>query len=148
MTTGTKISAAIVACLVAAVVLAFVARAAPGGNVALEVGEQVAGMANGALGSGTTFTVTCDSSSDGVTIGEATASLNWVSVYCENVSATSVFWGWPVGGTLSTTDAPCISTTGTTCGRPYLSLDVKRQSGLACKVASGTQAIRCVAGAP
>ena len=124
------------------------ARASPNTGALLRLMDGAPGMANGSLGSGTTFGVTCDASDDGVAIGEATPTKAWVALYCENNSTTSVFWGWPVSATLDTSVAPCISTTTASRLRSSLSLDVKRSSGLACKVASGTQVIKCVAGAP
>ena len=148
-----RIAVATIAGLVAGLVALAIAdprgaHAAPNTGTLLTLVDGAPSMANGALGSGTTFGVTCDASDDGVAIGEATPTKAWVSLYCENNSTTTVFWGWPVNATLDTAVAPCISTTTASCLRSSLSLDVKRSSGLACKVASGTQVIKCVAGAP
>lgn len=85
------------------------------------------------------FSVTCAATATEI---KPTTDLAFNSLYCENNSTTSVFVG---GSSVTTSNAPCISTTSATCLRSSVSAEVAR--GLPyCVVASGTQAIKCLAG--
>lgn len=97
---------------------------------------------------GTTFTITCDTTTAGVPITDAGGGIAWSDVYCENNSTTSAFWGWPTSGTLDTAVAPCISTTTANCLGSSFSVPAGRYSGLACKTASSTAVLKCNAGGP
>lgn len=85
------------------------------------------------------FSITC--TTDATEIKPAT-DVNFGELYCENMSSTSVFYG---DSTVTTSNAPCVQTTAATCPKTYFSLPVQR--GVPhCIVASGTQAIKCLAG--
>jgi hypothetical protein len=84
------------------------------------------------------FTVSC--STDATAIAPSTG-LNFQTAYCENNSATSIFYG---GSTVTTSDV-CLSTSSATCLRSSLSIEAARGQ-LYCRVASGTASLKCIGG--
>lgn len=102
------------------------------------------------LGHGVSFSVSCDTTAAGVPIVDSPADgSNWSSLYCENNSTTSVFWGFgQLNGTaFDTAKAPCISTSSASCLSNGFSVDVKRGAFL-CKTSAGSATLLCNAGGP
>lgn len=91
------------------------------------------------LSTATQFTVACATTE---TIIGSTQD-GYASIYCQNMSSTSVFLG---GVGVTTANAPCISTTAATCAKPDFSWDVTRSAAPKCIVASGTVTLKCIAG--
>jgi hypothetical protein len=94
----------------------------------------------GSLQTATSFTVSCGTSATTIT---GTGIDGYNSLYCQNMSSTSVFLG---GSGVTTSNAPCISTTSGTCAKPDFSWDVSRSAAPSCIVASGTVTLKCIAG--
>jgi len=90
----------------------------------------------GSLATAKDFTITCDTDGEQVKGGDG-----FSSVYCDNNSSTSVF----IGGVDVDTTGLCISKDTANCPRRDLPGDFG-YGALYCKVASGTQAIHCLAG--
>ena len=86
------------------------------------------------------FTITCATAATPIAGGTAGT---FKQVYCENNTATSVFYGGSNVG--SATPNPCISTTGATCLNAFFSQAVM-DKGVFCRVAAATQAIGCIGG--
>lgn len=99
---------------------------------------------------GVSFSISCDTTSAGVPVVEATSeAYTWNSLYCENNSTTSVFWGFGQtnGTAFDTAKAPCISTTSSSCLSNGFSIDAFKGS-VRCKTASGSATLLCNAGGP
>lgn len=111
--------------------------------------ELLPGMTGAPIGSGGAFNVTCDTTAAGVPIdsGVATDALAWNTLYCENLTTSSVFYGPLDAGAATFTNAnhPCLSTTSSTCAKSTFSIDVKRSAQWRCKSA-GSVVLTCIAG--
>lgn len=94
----------------------------------------------GSLHTAKSFQVTCATTATAIT---ATDVDGFASVYCDNNSSTSVYLGGSDVGNSSTNI--CISTSSASCPRRDLPADYTI-GALYCRVASGTQAIQCLAG--
>lgn len=104
-------------------------------GLAIEQARQTPSLA-GSLRTAKDFTTTCTTTATQIVGGDGFASL-----YCDNNSTTSVFLG---GADVDTTGL-CISTNSSNCPRRDLPADFG-YGALYCRVASGTQAINCLAG--
>ncbi len=98
-----------------------------------------AALAGNALQTATNFVITCATTPTPI----ASPDGGFNGFYCQNMSATSVFLG---GSAVTTTTAPCISTTSGTCAKPDFSWDVSQGATPSCVVASGTVALKCISG--
>lgn len=93
------------------------------------------------LSSATNFTVACDTTAGGIIIGSTLDG--YASIYCQNISATSVHLG---GANITTANAPCISTSSASCSKSDFAWDVSRGAAPRCLSASGTVTLKCIAG--
>lgn len=92
----------------------------------------------GSLYTAKDFSVTCSTSATLIT---ASGVDGYQSLYCDNNSTTSVF----LGGADVDTSGLCISTNTANCPRRDMPADYG-YGALYCRVASGTQAVNCLAG--
>jgi hypothetical protein len=91
----------------------------------------------GSLHTAKSFQVTCSTSATAIAGGDG-----YQSIWCDNNSTTSVFVG---GSDVASSNNICISTNTSNCPRRDLPADYAH-GALYCRVASGTQAISCLAG--
>ena len=121
-------------------------------RVAMRIGTKIIASALVVVGAGAllglavplrtarNFTVSCADSATPIT---ASGIDNYSAVYCTNMSSTSIFLG---GSNVTTSNAPCISTTAGTCARPDFPWDAELGAGLYCIVASGSATLKCISG--
>ena len=91
------------------------------------------------LQTATNFTVTCANTATAI----GSTLDGFAAIYCQNMSSTSVFLG---GSNVTTSNAPCISTTAATCSKSDFSWDINKGGAPSCIVASGTVTLKCIAG--
>ncbi len=101
------------------------------------VGAALLSGLGGSLRSAKSFQVTCATTATAVMGGDG-----YQSIWCDNNSAVSVFVG---GADVAASANICISTDTAACPRRDLPADYAH-GALYCRVASGTQAISCLAG--
>jgi hypothetical protein len=88
------------------------------------------------------FTVDCVATAGGTLLTGAGVD-GYNSIYCQNMSSTSVHFG---GTGLTTATAPCISTNTSNCPKADFPWDVSLGAGPRCLSASGTITIKCLSG--
>jgi hypothetical protein len=104
--------------------------------------DAMPGLTSGPVSTMISFTVTCDTTVGGVTVQDNAEGPNWSTLYCENNSTTTVYWG---GADVAAADSPCISTTSANCLKSSFSVDARRGS-IKCLTAASSATLKCNAG--
>jgi hypothetical protein len=129
--------------LMAVAVMMLPSRAAEAQLVPLELARELPGVP-GPLSQLNSCAVTVDSNPDGGTdLVQCSDTINHVEIFCENRSATAVYYGNRTDDLDSV--APCISNDSSVCGRDAFRFSV-RNGQLGADTASGSATLYCTEG--